>query len=76
MTNEASHNVFARAFRARMRAARKARGFSQADVARLLEISRASYAKYETRALLPHRLVVEFAEITGVGFAELFRHPG
>jgi DNA-binding XRE family transcriptional regulator len=57
--------AFNAAFRARVRAARKAQGMTQADMARLLGISRASYARYETRTLLPLHLVEEFVEITG-----------
>ena len=41
-------------------------------MARLLEeVSRATYARYETRSVLPHHLVEEFAAITGVDLAEL-----
>lgn len=53
----------------------KPAGFTQADITRLLEVSRATYARYETNALLPHHLVEEFAEITGINIADLFAAP-
>jgi DNA-binding XRE family transcriptional regulator len=64
--------AFLEAFRARTRAARKARGMSQADIARALGISRAAYWTYETRTPLAHHLIEEFVAITGVDFDELF----
>ena len=63
--------IFARVFRARIRAARRARVLSQADVARALGISRSAYARYETRTSLPHHLIEDFVELTGVDFHEL-----
>jgi len=48
---------------------------TQADIALVLGISRAAYQKYETRTLLPHYLVEEFAAITGVDIKDLYR-PG
>lgn len=58
-----------------MRAARQACKVTQADIALVLGISRAAYQKYETRTLLPHYLVEEFAAITGVDIKDLYR-PG
>jgi transcriptional regulator with XRE-family HTH domain len=58
------------AFHARTRAARKARGTTQADIARALGISRAAYWTYENRTPLPHHLVEEFVAITGVDLDE------
>src|SRR5947207_8920261 len=63
--------IFARVFRARIRAARRARVLSQADVARALGISRSAYARYETRTSLPHHLIEDFVELTGADFHEL-----
>lgn len=63
---------FKQAFRARTRAARKARGMSQADIARALGISRATYWTYEARRPLAHHLIEEFVAITGVDLDELF----
>jgi len=44
---------------------------SQAEIARRLEISRATYARYETRTPLPHHLVPEFAAVTGADITGL-----
>jgi ribosome-binding protein aMBF1 (putative translation factor) len=66
---------FEEAFRARVRAAREAHGFTQADVARALAISLWAYRRYETGGLLPHHLVGEFAEITGIDIADLYSPP-
>ena len=63
---------FKQAFCARVRAARKAHGMTRAEMGRRLEISRSAYARYETRAPLPHHLIEEFAAITGVEIKELF----
>jgi transcriptional regulator with XRE-family HTH domain len=52
---------FKQAFLARTRAARKACGMSQADIARALGISRAADWTYERRTTLPHHLLEEFA---------------
>jgi DNA-binding XRE family transcriptional regulator len=63
---------FERVFCWRVRAARLARGFSAAHVARMLRVSRASYKRYETGEPLPHHLIGEFARITGVDIDQLF----
>ena len=64
--------VFNEVFCARTRAARIARGLSQADVARALGISRAAYARYETVQPLPLHLVPDFVELTGADCDALF----
>ena len=66
---------FRRVFRERVRAARKARGFTHTDMARLLGVSRYAYEKYETRSLLPLHLAEQFAAVTGVQLSELFGAP-
>jgi transcriptional regulator with XRE-family HTH domain len=63
--------VFDQVFCARIRAARRARGLSQADVAQALGISRAAYTRYETHTPLPHHLVLDFVELTGADYVEL-----
>src|SRR5438067_1093303 len=55
----------------RMRAAREAHGLTQADLAKLLGLSRHAYEKYETRSRLPHHLIEAFAQIVGVTIAWL-----
>jgi transcriptional regulator with XRE-family HTH domain len=63
---------FNRAFCGRVRAARKASGMTQADMARLLGISRSTYGRYETRTPLAHDLIEEFVAITGIAIKDLF----
>jgi DNA-binding transcriptional regulator YiaG len=62
---------FLQAFCGRVRAAREACGMTQAEMARRLEVSRSAYQRYETRTPLPHHLIDEFAEITGVDIKDL-----
>ena len=45
---------------------------SQADIARLLGISRSAYARYEIGTPLAHHLIEEFVAITGVHIERLF----
>ena len=66
---------FRRVFCACVRAARKATGLTQAEMARALDINQATYESYGTRTLLPHRLVGRFAAVAGVDFDDLFRLP-
>ena len=53
------------AFCARLRGARKAAGYTQVEMADLLDITRDNYAKYERRSLLRVDLIPEFSRITG-----------
>ena len=64
--------IFDQVFCARIRAARRARGLSQADVARALGISRAAYSRYEAHTPLPFHLIEDFVELTGADFKKLF----
>jgi transcriptional regulator with XRE-family HTH domain len=64
--------VFVKVFCARIRAARRARGLSQADVARALGISRAAYGRCEADTPLPHHLIEDFVTLTGADFEGLF----
>jgi hypothetical protein len=41
-------------------------------MARRLGVSLASYRRYENRTPLPHHLVGEFVDITGIDLAELY----
>jgi DNA-binding XRE family transcriptional regulator len=63
---------FNRLFCARVQVARKACGMTQADIARLLGISRSAYARYEIGTPLAHHLIEEFVAITGVDIEMLF----
>jgi DNA-binding XRE family transcriptional regulator len=64
--------AFNQVFCARVRAARQACGITQAEMARRLGVSLASYWKYENRTPLPHHLAGEFVDITGIDLAELY----
>lgn len=57
--------------RGRIRDARIARGLSQADVAKILRISRHNYEKYETRSKLPYVLVEPLALALGLSVSAL-----
>jgi transcriptional regulator with XRE-family HTH domain len=71
-TSPDSEAVFVKVFCARIRAARRARGLSQADVARALGISRAAYGRCEADTPLPHHLIEDFVTLTGADFEGLF----
>lgn len=64
--------IFARVFCARIRAARRARRLSQAELARRLGVSRAAYARYEAHTPLPIELAADFAKLTGAALEKLF----
>lgn len=63
---------FLEAFCARVRAARKARGLTQAEMANALRIGAEAYRAYEKRTPLPHFLVEQFARVTGIEIEYLF----
>jgi len=52
-------------FCARLQEIRKDAGFSQSAFAEALGLPRDTYAKYETRSLLPHDLIDDVAQLTG-----------
>jgi transcriptional regulator with XRE-family HTH domain len=60
-----------KAFIARTRQLREARGWSGERMAAALNISGARYRTYERRTLLPHCLIKQFAQITGVSIAHV-----
>jgi transcriptional regulator with XRE-family HTH domain len=62
---------FYEATRARLREARKAAGYSQAEMAELLDITQHAYEKYETRSPLPLHLVPKFCLATRITIARL-----
>lgn len=59
----ATRDAFSEALRQRIRALRAAHGMSQAELAKRMRCSRAIWAKYETRTLLPLDLVIPFCEL-------------
>lgn len=67
---------FKRAFIARVRAAREARPYTQAEVADLLGMSQDRYKQYEGRSYLPHHLVTRFCTACGVDFKWLYTGAG
>lgn len=76
MAQEPGESAFRAAFRARVKQAREARDLTQEEIAELLDISQGNYKQYETRSLLPHRLVPKFVGICGVDFDWLFTGRG
>lgn len=67
-----SRTEFRRAFIARVRQVRAATGRTQAEMAEALDISAKLYESYETRSLLPHDLIAQFAQVTQVPIDSLF----
>lgn len=65
-------SAFSDAFCERVRAARKAREFTQAAMAAALGVGAEAYRAYEKRTPLPHCLVQRFAAIAGVDIEYLF----
>jgi transcriptional regulator with XRE-family HTH domain len=61
---------------ARLKAARKEAGLTQLEVAKLLEIDRDTYAKYETRTVIPTEVAQRAAPILGVHFTYLVALEG
>ena len=63
-----NQSKYQREFCQRLKAVRERANYSQTDFAAKLGLPRDTYAKYETRSLLPHDLIGEVARLTG-------RHP-
>lgn len=61
-----NQKAFDDAFRARVKALRQAKGFSQVQMADLLGIPADNYPKYENRGVLPLWLIPRFATLAGV----------
>ena len=57
---------FQKAFTARTKQARKARGFTQAQISDILRISQDMYKHYEKRSLLPHHMIATFCIVCGI----------
>lgn len=53
-------------FMQRVRQARERVGYNQTEIAELLGLKQDVYKQYETRSLLPHRLIGKFCLITNV----------
>jgi DNA-binding XRE family transcriptional regulator len=70
---------YVKEFCARVKRLRQQSMMSQAQMASLLGVSQHAYEKYETRTLLPHRLMPRFAAIVKVDIDYLvtgLRAPG
>ncbi len=63
--------AFKESFCARLKDARSAAGLNQAALAHRLGLERETYAKYESRSLLPHDLLPQTAKTLGVSIAYL-----
>ena len=59
-----NQSKYQREFCQRLKAVRARANYSQADFAAKLGLPRDTYAKYETRSLLPHDLIGEVARLT------------
>ena len=56
---------YRKAFCQRLKAAREAAGYTQITFAKELGLERDTYAKYESRSLLPHHLIPRVCQLTG-----------
>lgn len=65
MQNPALAKTYASEFRTRVVAAREAAGLSRQELAESVGLDRDAYARFEAEMLLPHHLIVPFAEVTG-----------
>jgi len=63
-------------FCARLKNLRESAGMTQKELARELGIDKDTYAKYESRSLLPHHLIMPVCEILGVDAAFLVSGQG
>lgn len=72
MSKTQASAAFKRAFIARTKAAREAKGLTQDQMARLLGLKQDRYKQYETRTMLPHELIPVFCFETGIAPRSLF----
>lgn len=66
MPGKQTLSEFRAAFKRRTALAREARGYTQEQLAELLNTTQGSYQKYEGRSLLPHHLVERFCLLCGI----------
>lgn len=57
--------MYRKAFRRRLKQIRQDAGYTQAEFARALDVPEKTYAKYESRSLLPTYLIPRICELTG-----------
>jgi transcriptional regulator with XRE-family HTH domain len=63
---------FKRMFLARTAIAREKAGFTQDSMAQALGMEQSKYSKYETRSVLPHKLIIPFCFLCGITPAWLY----
>jgi transcriptional regulator with XRE-family HTH domain len=63
-------------FLARTKAARRSRGFTQVQMAEILDMDQGKYKQYETRTYLPHDYVPRFCLVCGIDATWLFTGIG
>jgi len=68
---DASGTDYKQAFLRRTKEAREAARYTQEQIAKVLQITQDTYKQYETRSLLPHRLIGPFCAATRVSEAWL-----
>lgn len=66
---------FAKAMCARVKAARVRTPYTQAEIAKALQVKLYAYRKYESRSPLPHYLIEAFCFITGATTDDLILGP-
>lgn len=66
-----SGSEYNQGFLKRTKTAREGARFTQEEIARILQITQDVYKQYETRSLLPHRLIGPFCAATRVSEAWL-----
>ena len=72
MVKGSTKSAFKAAFIARTKQARIARGYSQEQMAALLDMPQGTYKQYESRSLLPHDLIPRFSLLCGLDANWLF----
>lgn len=72
MAKQITATEYKDAFFERTKKAREDAGFSQPDMAKILQIKQGQYKQYEVRTLLPHRYIEIFCTATKVSVQWLF----
>ena len=75
MRNRVSQAAYDKAFRAKVKLARRGSGYSAPDMARLLGITLDKYYRYESRHMMRHDLIPLFCELTKIDMDKLLSPP-
>jgi DNA-binding XRE family transcriptional regulator len=70
-----SPSAYEASFRERVKLARRYYSENAADMARALGVLPGTYVRYETRTMLPHYLIPQFCQLTGVEVEWLVSGP-